>query len=307
LSSLALVVMAAGIGSRYGGLKQMEAFGPGGEVVLEYSVYEALKAGYDRIVFIIRRDFEDLFRERIGRKVERTAETLYAFQSLDQIPPGFSVPSGRTKPWGTGQAVLICRDAVQTPFSVINADDFYGRTTFEMMAAELRRRKTDDSAYHYAMIGYRLANTLSEHGHVARGLCESSPDGYLRNIRELLKIQEFPDGIKHTENGVDWLPLSGESLVSMNFWGFEPNLFAELETQFRGFLQANAGDLGRAEFLIPEAVGGLVRENRARVKILPTRERWFGVTYPEDKARVQAAILERVRHGHYPANLWSAA
>jgi hypothetical protein len=304
MSSLALVVMAAGIGSRYGGLKQVEAFGPSGEVVLEYSVYDALKVGYDKIVFVIRRDFEELFRESIGKKIERAAETVYVFQSIDQVPSGFAAPAGRTKPWGTGQAVLACRNAVRTPFSVINADDFYGRTTFETMAAELRREKPGDGAYHYAMMGYRLANTLSEHGHVARGLCESTPDGYLRNIRELLKIQKFPDGIKSLESEGNWISLSGENLVSMNFWGFEPNLFDELETQFREFLPANADNLAKAEFLIPEAVGSLVRQNRARVKVLPTQERWFGITYPQDRLRVREAILDLVRERVYPANLW---
>ncbi|MGD1008945.1 MAG: nucleotidyltransferase [Candidatus Aminicenantales bacterium] len=302
--SLTLVVMAAGVGSRYGGLKQIDSFGPGGEVVMEYSVYDALKAGYDRIVFIIRKDFEDVFRSRVGKKVERVAETVYVCQSLDQVPPGFVVPEGRTKPWGTGQAVLACREAIRTPFTVINADDFYGRSTFETMADELRRVKSADGVDHYAMIGYRLANTLSEHGHVARGICEGTPDGYLINIRELLKVQKFPDGIKHTEDGLDWAPLPEESLVSMNFWGFEPSLFGELEVLFREFLRSNKGSLTKAEFLIPEAVGSLVRAKKARVKILPTRERWFGITYPQDRALAQAAILERVRQGLYPADLW---
>jgi hypothetical protein len=307
MSSLTLVVMAAGVGSRYGGLKQIDSFGPGGEVVMEYSVYDALKVGYDRIVFIIREDFEDLFRDRIGKKIERVAETTYVFQSLDQLPPGFTVPEGRTKPWGTGQAVLACRDAVRTPFSAVNADDFYGRATFEAMARELHRKKNGDGTHHYAMIGYRLGNTLSEHGHVARGICEATPDGYLINIREVLKIQKFPDAIKHTENGVDWTSLPEESLVSMNFWGFEPNLFDELDALFRDFLRANAGSLATAEFLIPEAVGNLVRRKIARVRILPTREHWFGVTYPLDRSLVQGAILERVRQGFYPADLWSGA
>jgi hypothetical protein len=305
MSSLTLVVMAAGVGSRYGGLKQMDSFGPAGEVVMEYSVYDALKAGYDKIVFIIRKDFEDVFRERLGRKIERVAETAYVFQSLDQLPRGFAIPEGRTKPWGTGQAILACRDAVRTPFSTVNADDFYGRTSFEAMAGELRRAKRDNGIHHYAMIGYRLANTLSEHGHVTRGVCEATPEGDLVSIREVFKIQRFPDGIKHTENEVDWTLLAGESLVSMNFWGFEPNLFDELEPLFREFLRANAASLGKAEFLIPEAVGSLIRSRKARVKILPTRERWFGLTYPQDGHMVQAEIGDRVRHGLYPVPLWS--
>jgi hypothetical protein len=305
MASLTLVVMAAGVGSRYGGLKQIDAFGPGGEVVMEYSVYDALRAGFDRAVFIIRRDFEEAFRDRVGRKVEGAVETVYVFQSLDQVPTGFAIPAGRIKPWGTGQAVLASREAVRTPFAVINADDFYGRAAFEIMAAELRRPKPGDGFYHYAMLGYRLANTLSEHGHVARGLCESTPDGYLCNIRELLKIRRHDEGIKHTEDDVEWLALAEDSLVSMNFWGLEPSIFGELEAQFREFLAANAASLAKAEFLIPEAVGRLVRDGKARVRVLPTRERWFGVTYPADGPLVQEAIRERVRRGLYPADLWS--
>jgi hypothetical protein len=305
MAALTLVVMAAGVGSRYGGLKQIDAFGPAGEVVMEYSVYDAIRAGFDRTVFIIRRDFEEAFRDRVGRKVEGAVETAYVFQSLDQVPAGFAVPPGRVKPWGTGQAILASREAVRTPFAVINADDFYGRAAFEIMAAELRRPKPADGARHYAMLGYRLANTLSEHGHVARGVCEAAPDGCLQNIRELLKIQKFPDGIRHTEDGATWAPLSEDSLVSMNFWGFETNLFDELEALFREFLLENAANLAKAEFLIPEAVGNLVRQGKARVTVLPTRERWFGVTYPEDRSLVQEAIRERVRQGLYPADLWS--
>jgi hypothetical protein len=307
MSSLILVVMAAGIGSRYGGLKQMEGFGPGGEVVMEYSVYDALRAGFDRIVFIIRRDFEDLFRERIGKKIERAADTAYVFQSIDQVPPGYTVPEGRIKPWGTAQAILACKDAVRTPFAAINADDFYGRSTFEIMARELRRARETGFERDFAMMGYVLANTLSEHGHVARGLCQATSDGYLVNIRELLRVQKFPDGIKHTEDGRTWTPLAPDSLVSMNFWGFQPGLFAELDSLFLEFLRADARELAKAEFLIPEAVGSLVRAKTARVKILPTQDRWFGVTYQEDRPKVRAAILELVRQGVYPAALWSAS
>jgi hypothetical protein len=307
MSSLTLVVMAAGIGSRYGGLKQMEGFGPGGEVVMEYSVYDALRAGFDRIVFIIRRDFEDLFRERIGKKIEDVTDTAYVFQAIDQVPPGFAVPRGRVKPWGTAQAILACKDAVRSPFAAINADDFYGRSTFEIMARELRRVREAGLGRDFAMMGYVLSNTLSEHGHVARGLCQATPDGYLVNIRELLRIQKFPDGIKHTEDGKNWAPLAPDSLVSMNFWGFQPGLFAELHSLFLEFLSADARGLAKAEFLIPEAVGSLVRAKKARVKILPTQDRWFGVTYQEDRSKVRAAILELVRRRVYPAALWSAS
>jgi hypothetical protein len=304
MSSLTLVVMAAGIGSRYGGPKQMEGFGPGGEVVMEYSVYDALRAGFDRIVFIIRRDFERLFRERIGKKVERAADTAYVFQSIDQLPSGFLVPEDRVKPWGTAQAILACKDAVRTPFAAINADDFYGRSTFKIMARELGRVRAAGRERDFAMMGYVLGNTLSEHGHVARGLCQATSDGYLVNIRELLRVQKFPDGIKHTEDGKSWSLLAPDSLVSMNFWGFQTSLFAELDSLFVEFLRAGARDLAKAEFLIPEAVGALVRAKRARVKILPTQDRWFGVTYQEDRPKVRAAVLDLVRQGLYPQDLW---
>jgi len=307
MSSLTLVVMAAGIGSRYGGLKQMEAFGPGGEVVMEYSVFDALRAGFDRVVFIIRKDFEAPFRDRTGRKVEHAADTAYVFQSVSQVPAGFPVPEDRVKPWGTAQAILACRPAVRTPFAAINADDFYGRSTFDIMAAELRRIRHRRRSGDAAMIGYVLANTLSEHGHVARGVCEATPDGYLVNIRELLKVQRFPDAIKFTEDGTTWTPLPPESLVSMNFWGFQPGLFDDLEILFRDFLRAGPAHLEKAEFLIPEAVGALVRAAKSRVKILPTPERWFGVTYQEDRPRVRAAILDLVRRGVYPPDLWAAS
>ena len=302
--SLTLVVMAAGIGSRYGGLKQIDPVGPGGEIVMHYSVYDALRAGFDRVVFIIRKDFEGAFRDRIGRQVERLADTAYVFQSLDQVPGGFRVPEGRTKPWGTAQAILACKEAVRTPFMAINADDFYGRTAFEAMTGYLRRIPAAGRVHEYAMVGYRLANTLSEHGHVARGVCTATEDGYLVGIRELFKVRKFPEGIRHTENGVDWAPLDAESWTSMNCWGFAPSLFAELEARFPRFLESAASSDLKAEFLIPEVVGELVREGRARVKVLPTRERWFGVTYPEDRPAFEAAVLDLIERGAYPRKLW---
>jgi len=305
MSSLTLVVMAAGIGSRYGGLKQIDPVGPSGEVVLDYSVYDAVRSGFGRVVFIIRRDIEEAFRERIGRRIERTAETAYVFQSLDDLPPGFSVPEGRTKPWGTGQAILACRDEVSTPFLAINADDYYGRSAFEAMAGYLGREPQAGPDLEFAMVGYRLENTLSEHGTVARGVCEATPEGFLVGIRELLKVGSFPEGIKHTENDRDWIPLAPESWTSMNFWGFTPALFGELERRFPEFLRANAGNIIKAEFLIPEVVGALLREKKARVRILPTRERWFGVTYPEDRPAFRRAILELVEAGAYPRDLWA--
>jgi hypothetical protein len=305
MASLTLVVMAAGIGSRYGGLKQIDPVGPSGEVVLDYSVYDALRAGFGRVVFIIRKDIEAEFRDKIGRRVERAADVAYVLQSLDQVPPGFAVPPGRKKPWGTAQAILACRDAVASPFVAINADDYYGRTAFAAMGAYLGRAgapRTGD----FAMVGYRLENTLSEHGTVARGVCRADSEGDLAGIRELLKIKRFPDGIKHTENDTDWLPLDPASWTSMNFWGFTPDLFGELERRFPAFLRAHADRIEKAEFLIPEVVGELIREERARVRILPTKEHWFGVTYPEDRPLFQSAIRDLIAAGVYPRDLWGA-
>lgn len=305
MASLTLVVMAAGMGSRYGGLKQIDPVGPSGEVVLDYSVYDALRAGFDRVVFIIRRDIEAAFRDRIGRRIEGAADTAYVLQSLDQVPPGFAVPPGRTKPWGTAQAILACHEAVATPFLAVNADDYYGRSAFEAMASYLGRSAGGGGA-EYAMVGYRLENTLSEHGTVARGVCEATAGLDLVGIRELLKIKRFPDGIKHTLNEADWLPLDPASWTSMNFWGFTPELFAELERLFPEFLRRHAADVLKAEFLIPEVVGQLIREKRARVRILPTRERWFGMTYPEDRPLFRTAVLALVEAGVYPRDLWAA-
>ncbi len=290
MTPLTLVVMAAGIGSRYGGLKQIDPVGPSGEVVLDYSVFDALRSGFGRVVFIIRRDIEEAFRERIGRRIERATETAYVFQALEDLPPGFALPEERKKPWGTAHAI---------------ADDYYGRTAFEAMAEYLARVPRGGDTLEFAMVGYRLANTLSEHGTVARGVCTATADGYLVGIRELLKIRSFPDGIKHTENDRDWTPLAPESWTSMNCWGFTPALFAELERRFPEFLRARAADITKAEFLIPEVVGELLREKRTRVRILPTRERWFGVTYPEDRPAFRRAILELVEAGAYPRDLWA--
>jgi dTDP-glucose pyrophosphorylase len=306
MASLTLLVMAAGIGSRYGGLKQIDPVGPNGEIVVEYSVYDALRAGFDKVVFVIRSEIEDAFRERIGRSVESRVETTYVLQELDRLPAGFSLPAGRTKPWGTGHAILCARRSVVTPFAAINADDFYGRTAFDALAGHLRNAGDSGGISDYAMVGYVLENTLSEHGHVARGVCKTGADGCLVDIRERQRVRGFPDGVKFAGDDGAWVGLPAGSFVSMNIWGFTPGLFGELEARFPAFLRASAPDILKAEFLIPEVVGSLVREGKARVKILPTAEKWFGVTYPEDRARVQAAIREIVARGVYPEDLWEA-
>lgn len=301
-----LIIMAAGIGSRYGGLKQVDPVGPHGEIIIDYSVFDALRAGFGKVVFIIRRDIEDIFRERVGRRIERWADVAYAFQELDALPAGFAVPEGRSKPWGTGHAVLCCRDVVAQPMAVINADDFYGASAFAALAAHLRQAQDRPGAYDYALVGYVLENTLSEHGHVARGVCDVGADGLLVDLRERLRIERRPGGIAHTENGSDWTPLAADNPVSMNMWGFTLSILEELALRFPGFLRkAMAENPLKAEFLLPNIVGEMVREGVARVRVLPTDEHWFGVTYQEDRPRVQAAVRRLIEQGRYPERLWA--
>jgi UTP-glucose-1-phosphate uridylyltransferase len=306
MASLTLVVMAAGIGSRYGGLKQIDPVGPNGEIVIDYSIYDALRAGFDKVVFIIRREIEDVFRRQVGRTVEGRVETAYVFQELDALPEGFHIPPGRTKPWGTAHAILRAKDEVATPFAAVNADDYYGRTAFGSMAAHMRKAVDTPAFYDYAMVGYILESTLSEHGHVARGVCAADPEGCLVDICERLEVRRCEDGVRYTDNGRDWIDIPADSIVSMNIWGFTPSIFGELEARFPVFLKANEPLISKAEFLIPEVVGSLIREKKARVKVLPTHERWYGVTYPEDRPRVQAAIRKLVANGLYPENLWGS-
>jgi choline kinase len=301
-----LVVMAAGVGSRYGGLKQVDPVGLNGEIIIDYSIYDALRAGFRRIVFIIRQDMEAVFRDKVGRAVEKRADTVYVFQELNNVPQGFAVPPDRTKPWGTAHAVLSCRDAVRTPFAVINADDFYGAAAFQVMGGYLRQARDEAGVHDYGMVGYTLSNTLSEHGHVARGICEVTPDGFLVDVRERTRIQPFEDGIKYTDDGVNWVALAPDSVVSLNTWGFTLGVFQELEARFPVFLEKNVANLTKAEYFLPEVVGDLVREGKARVRVLPTRGKWYGVTYQEDRPRVQAAIREMVRRGVYPERLWDS-
>lgn len=299
-----LAVMAAGIGTRYGGLKQIDPVGLNGEIILEYSIYDALKAGFRQVVFIIRQDMEAAFRARVGRATEKRMDTVYVFQDLGNVPEGFIVPADRKKPWGTGHAVLSCKDAVYTPFAVINADDYYGATAFQALADYLRQAQDRDGVYEYGMVGYALGNTLSAHGHVARGVCQVTPDGFLIDVRERTHIERFPDGIQYTENGADWVRLPSDSSVSLNTWGFTPSIFEELEARFALFLQRNIASLSKAEYFLPDVVGDLVKEGKARVKVLPTKEKWYGVTYQEDRPHVQAAIREMIRQGIYPEKLW---
>jgi len=299
-----LVVMAAGMGSRYGGLKQMDPIGPNGELIIDYSVYDAYKAGFNKVVFIIKKENEKDFRELIGKRAEKVMDVDYAFQRLDNLPQGFSLPTERVKPWGTAHAVLSCKGIVDTPFAVINADDFYGRTTYKLLHDYLSNAKDESGVYDFCMVGFILENTLTESGTVARGLCKVSSEGYLEDIRELTAIKSFPDGVKHTEDGESWHPVPKGSVVSMNTWGFTLGILDEIADGFPGFLKDSKDNILKAEYYLPSVVDRLIKDKKARVKVLNGSERWYGVTYREDKPFVQAAIAGLVNSGVYPRKLW---
>ena len=297
-----LVVMAAGMGSRYGGLKQIDPMGPSGETILDYSVFDALRAGFGKVVFIIRPDFEEAFRTGVGAKFADRITVDYAFQTLDRLPAGFSVPEGREKPWGTTHAILCARDVVREPFAVINADDFYGRTSFAVLHDYLSALPNDSAEY--SMVGFTLKNTLSEHGTVTRGVCKTDAAGFLTEIEEMTKIGSGPTGVSNTKEDGTISPLTGLEPVSMNMWGFSPHLFEQLGALFEEFLTAHGSEL-KGECYIPLSVGELVRRKQASCKVLPTDSTWFGVTYREDKPVVQASIASLTSSGAYPPALWS--
>lgn len=304
---ICLVILAAGIGRRFGGIKQLSSVGPNGETIIDYSLYDALKAGFNKVIFIIRRSLEADFREIIGRFWENLVEVDYAFQELNSLlPEGWPEPAHRTKPWGTGHALLVTREKVKEPFAVINADDFYGRRAFEVMAGFLKEKieflpAKGDSKPEYGLVGYRLKQTLSDFGPVCRGLCELRGEE-LSDIREMKHIEKKEAGARaYLEDG-HWLELSGEEVVSMNFWGFEPSIFDFLATGFLDFLKHYGHDSG-AEFLIPDFVGELIRQEKIRVHCLPVESRWFGVTYPEDLSFVRQGIAELISKGDYPRDL----
>ncbi len=296
-----LVVLAAGIGSRYGSLKQVDRVGPSGETIIDYSIFDALRAGFGKAVFVVRRSIEAEFREAFLVRLGGRIPAELAFQELEDVPAGFAVPPGRSKPWGTSHAVLAAAAQVREPFAVINADDFYGRDAFERMAGFLSGLAPQDPKF--AVVGYGLRSTLSEHGSVARGVCEVGPDGFLTGIVERLKIE--PDGEIIVDRAADGgvLVLPESTVVSMNFWGFTPLYFEQAREAFRSFLRARSGD-PKAEMYIPLVVNDMVRSGQATVKVLPTTARWFGVTYREDKPRVMAELEALVRAGEYPRSLW---
>ncbi len=301
-----LLVLAAGMGSRYGGLKQLDPMGPSGETLLDYSVFDALRAGFGRVVFVIRRDFQDQFREVVGRKFEERTEVGYVFQELDELPGGFQRSATRQKPWGTGHAIWCARDEVRTPFAAINADDFYGAGAYRALAGFFAEQATPEAGARatFAMVGYQLDRTLSEHGSVARGVCAVNDAARLEKVEERTGIGRVSPGgpIRSPQPDGSFAEYTGGETVSMNFWGFTPALFPLLETGLEQFLRANIDD-PKAEYYIPAAVAETIAAGTAQVRVLPTDATWFGVTYREDKPVVAASLAELVRAGVYPPDL----
>ena len=302
---MTLVILAAGMGSRYGGLKQLDPMTEDGAFIIDFSVYDAIRAGFDRVVFIIKEENLELFRETIGNRIEQKIKVEYAFQRIDDLPNGYSVPEGRVKPWGTGHAVYCVRDLVKDNFAVINADDFYGRDTFVQLAKHLSTVDTADAVAHHCMIGFRLGNTLTDHGTVSRGHCTVSADGMLESVTERTKIQRTESGAEYlSEDGERWVSISPESIVSMNCWGFTPAIFARLEKGLSDFLDALGENPVKAEYYLPFAVDEQRQAGLCDVRVYATKSMWYGVTYAEDKETVKQSIKALIEAGEYPANMW---
>lgn len=301
-----LIIMAAGMGSRYGGLKQVDKITDAGEIILDFSLYDAMMAGFNRAVFVIKEENREIFREMVDERAGRFMEIEYAYQKLDDIPEGFTVPEDRQKPWGTAHAVLACRELINGPFVVINADDYYGPDAFVQIYDYLTTHK-DDDVYEYCMVGYQLKNTVTENGHVARGVCELDDKGFLKKVTERTRIMHHGDSIAYTEDdGESWTPLADDTIVSMNFWGFSKSMMDELQNGLTEFLeQALAENPLKGEYFLPGVADRLVQEGKARVKVLTSHDKWYGVTYKEDKEDVKNALQSMKDKGeHYPEKLW---
>ncbi|MDD5935039.1 MAG: sugar phosphate nucleotidyltransferase [Clostridiales bacterium] len=304
MNKTVLVIMAAGIGSRYGaGIKQLEKVGPSGEIIMDYSIYDAIAAGFDKVVFIIRHDLEKDFKEIIGNRIAKHIEVEYVYQELDKLPAGFSVPADRKKPWGTGQAILCCKDVVKEPFAVINADDYYGKEGFLKINEFLKN--VDVTKNTYAMAGFVLGNTLSDNGAVTRGVCSVDDKGYLTDVVETFGIEKKGDACVGKDGAGNEVTIPVDSSVSMNMWGFTPSFLNELDTGFVSFLEGLKPEDIKAEYLLPTVVGNMLKEDKATVKVLKTNDKWFGVTYHEDKASVVESIKSLVAQGKYPSKLFS--
>lgn len=301
-----LVVMAAGMGSRYGGLKQIDPVGNHGQLIIDYSIYDAKRAGFDTVVFVIKHEIEETFREAIGDRLSKIINVKYAYQQLDDLPEGYEVPDGRVKPWGTCHAVLAARKIVDGPFAVVNADDYYGPEGFREIYQYLESHPDSDGCYEFAMVGYLLGNTVTEYGHVARGICEEDENNYLLKVTERTHIEKMGADARFTEDeGKTWTEVPGSTIVSMNLWGFTESFLKEAEARFPKFLDEalNTNPL-KAEYFLPSVVTQLLEEGKARVKVLRSADKWYGVTYKEDKPCVVAAIAEKTASGLYPDKLW---
>lgn len=305
MSKPVLVIMAAGIGSRYGGLKQMDPIDKEGHKILDFSIYDAKRAGFEKVVFVIKKEIEKDFKEMVGDPISKHMEVEYVYQSLDNIPEGYRIPEGRIKPWGTGHAVLSCYDVIDGPVAVINADDYYGISAFKMIYDFLVNAK-DDEKYRYTMVGYRLKNTVTENGYVSRGVCSTNQDKMLKDIVERTRIEKRDGGISYSDDdGHTWTELDEDTVVSMNMWGFTLGFLKELKIRFAYFLneQVRNNPL-KAEYFLPAVVDALLKENRATVKVLNSEDKWYGVTYKEDKQGVVDAIARMKEEGLYPGILW---
>lgn len=301
-----LVVMAAGMGSRYGGLKQIDPVDQEGHIIMDFSIYDAVRAGFKKVIFIIKKENEQDFRDAIGDRLSDKVEIVYVHQDLNNIPEGFQVPEGRVKPWGTGHAVLSCAEVIDGPFVVINADDYYGTHAFKMAYDFLAQAQEDTVPAQYMMVGYRLENTLTDNGYVSRGVCETDADGYLADINERTHIEKRDGGAAYTEDdGKTWTSLPGDTPVSMNMWGFTGGFMKELVNRFPVFLQKNIPENPlKCEYFLPFVVDELLKEKKVTVKVLTTQDKWYGVTYKEDKPVVVAAIQKLKDQGLYPQGLW---
>ena len=301
MSKPTLVIMAAGMGSRYGGLKQIDPVDAQGHIIMDFSIYDAMAAGFEKVVFIIKRANEQVFKESIGNRVSEKIQVEYVYQELTKIPQGFEVPEGREKPFGTGHAILCCKDVLDGPFVVINADDYYGKHAYQAIYDYLMNHQ-DDEKYRYTMVGYALKNTLTENGHVARGICKTDAQGFLEEIVERTRIEKRGEGAAFTEDdGNTWTEVSTDSIVSMNMWGFSKSLLKELEAGFKDFLENELPDNPlKAEYFLPTAVGKLLKDDKASVRVLTSQDKWYGVTYKEDKEMVVEAIAGLKKQGLYP-------
>ena len=300
-----LIIMAAGMGSRYGGLKQVDKITDTGEIILDFSLYDARLAGFNRVVFVIKEEHREIFRELVDKRAGRFMDVQYAYQRLEDIPEGVEIPPGREKPWGTSHAVLACRDLIDGPFAVINADDYYGSGGFGSIYEYLTTHR-DGEKYEFCMVGYKLENTITENGHVARGVCQISEDGYLEQVTERTRIMGRPEGICYTEDdGKTWVPLPENTIVSMNFWGFSAAMMEELEAGLPEFFETVVKDNPlKGEYLLPNTADKLIREGKARIKVLTSRDKWCGVTYKEDKEDVKNSLEAMKDKGLYPDEFW---